>query len=116
DIAPGSASAFVANNVSMRLFNGAIYFYANDGTHGNEVWKLSPQTATATGFNVNTPSVAVSFNDPAVVDSNPAHYTISNLGAGGGTFSPLSVTYDAASRTASFALPVSIADGNYRLV
>jgi ELWxxDGT repeat protein len=114
DINPGSADAFNANSVSMRVSNGSLYFYANDNVHGNEVWKLSPQAATGNGFNVNTPAVTVTFNDPAIVNNTAATYTIQNL-PDGGTFSPLSVTYDAASRTASFALPANLADGRYRL-
>ena len=114
DINPGSAGAFTANNISMRAFNGALYFYANDNVHGNELWKLSPQAATGNGFNVNTPAVTVTFNDPATVNNTAATYTIQNL-PDGGTFSPLGVSYDAPSRTATFSLPTNLADGQYRL-
>jgi hypothetical protein len=79
DINPGSADAFNANSVSMRVSNGSLYFYANDNVHGNEVWKLSPQAATGNGFNVNTPAVTVTFNDPAIVNNTAATYTIQNL-------------------------------------
>src|SRR5256885_13240712 len=104
DINPGSTSA---SPVFLRVLGGSLYFFANDGVHGNEVWKLSPPLATATGFNVDTPAVTVTFNEAGAVASAPVTYTVQNL-SGGGTFSPLNVSYDSPSRAATFSLPTNL--------
>ena len=39
DIAPGAASAFGSQNPFLTDVRGTLYFVANDGTHGPELWK-----------------------------------------------------------------------------
>ena len=51
DILPGSSSGFpatVANGPGggnpLVVYNGAVYFTANDGTHGQELWRSDGNT------------------------------------------------------------------------
>jgi ELWxxDGT repeat protein len=39
DIRPGSSNAFTPNSSSFTNVDGTLYFVANDGTSGNELWK-----------------------------------------------------------------------------
>ncbi len=109
--AGGSAAS---SPVSLRGVNGSLYFFANDGVHGNELWKLTPPSATATDFNVNTSAVTVTFNETGSVNLTASTYSIQNTN-GGATFSPTGVSYNAAAHTASFSLPANLPDGRYRL-
>ncbi len=46
DINPGAASS---NPSSVTVYNNKLYFVANDGTHGYEVWSYNGNTAVLTG-------------------------------------------------------------------
>jgi ELWxxDGT repeat protein len=43
DIAPGGGgnNAPSSNPTDLTYFNGNLYFFANDGTHGNQLWKTN---------------------------------------------------------------------------
>ncbi len=44
DINPGSEASYPG---SFTVFNNALYFNANDGVHGYELWKLEPDVSTS---------------------------------------------------------------------
>jgi hypothetical protein len=44
DLNPGSEASYPG---SFTVFNNALYFNADDGVHGTELWKLEPDVATS---------------------------------------------------------------------
>ena len=64
DINPGSASSSIASLVNV---NNTLYFTANDGTHGTELWKVDPITGSA--------SMLKDISTAAGASSNPANFT-----------------------------------------
>ena len=57
DIRPGSSSS---SPNDLIVFNNALYFAANDGTNGNELWKYDGVNAPSMVANIR-PEVAVPF-------------------------------------------------------
>lgn len=54
DINPGSGSSFPSNKMHTFGFNGLLYFRANDGTHGEELWVTDgTQTGTSLFKDIN---------------------------------------------------------------
>jgi len=49
DIYPGKLSAFFSNTAASAFVNDVLYFTADDGTHGNELW-MTDGTAAGTSF------------------------------------------------------------------
>ena len=78
DIAPGSPSSqpFTIDSdgygsvesYALTNANGTLYFVANDGTHGNELWQVDPAIGTPVLFDLN----------PGSNNSNPRHLTSVN--------------------------------------
>lgn len=66
DIFPGAQGSYPRNLVNM---NGAVYFSANDGVHGVELWTTD---GTAAGTHL------VSDVAPGLAGSNPEYLTVSN--------------------------------------
>ncbi len=66
DIDPGSQSSYNANQTYFFASNNILYFDANDGTHGTELWKTD-------GTNAGT--VMVSDINPGAGSSNAANFT-----------------------------------------
>jgi ELWxxDGT repeat protein len=66
DINPGPASSFDSSLKSLTNVNGTLYFNANDGTHGTELWKSN-------GTSVGTVLVKDIF--PGVNSSEPQNLT-----------------------------------------
>ena len=50
DIRPGSAGAFPDSGQVITNVNGALYFAANDGVHGNEPWVIPANQLAAPGL------------------------------------------------------------------
>ena len=71
DIFPGTNSAFFWQNANLSTFNGALYFPADDGINGNELWK-SDGTAEGT--------VMVKDIYPGSLSGTPHSLTIDNNG------------------------------------
>jgi ELWxxDGT repeat protein len=111
DINVGSGSALPSTSMPLRAIGNALYFFANDGVHGNELWRLIPPAFRQADFNVDTARLVVTFDQSVTIDMTASDYTF-NL-VGGGSFSPASVSYDAATKSALFALPPGAPDGVY---
>jgi ELWxxDGT repeat protein len=66
---PQSFSGLGFNPTDLTVFNGALYFAADDGTHGVELWQSN---GTAAG------TVMVKDIDPGAIGSSPSSLTVFN--------------------------------------
>ena len=71
DVYPGTSGSGSGNFIS---FNNTLYFTANDGTHGNELWK-------AVGYNSPSSGFAATNEDTAIVFSGTRQISISDVDA-----------------------------------
>jgi len=69
DINPGTAHAFHYRFADFTAFNGAVYFQANDGTNGYELWKTDGTTEG---------TALVKDIYPGATGSGPSSYTAFN--------------------------------------
>ena len=70
DINPGARSSFDYRFKDFTVFNGALYFHANDGVNGSELWKTD---GTAAGT-----VLVKDINAAAGVSSSPSDFTVFN--------------------------------------
>jgi ELWxxDGT repeat protein len=121
DIMAGSASS---NPDGIAAVNGTIFFGATfidpaSGSTDREVWKLPDVFAPIVSSarfepDASQPTLLVRFNES--VDAVALASAIRVIDRATGAIVPgISVSYDAATATASVRLPTTLADGNYRL-
>ena len=70
DINPGARSSFDYRFSDFTVFNGALYFHANDGVNGAELWKTDGSAAGTV--------LVKDINPAAGVSSNPTDFTVFN--------------------------------------
>lgn len=70
DINPGARSSFDYRFSDFTVFNGALYFHANDGVSGAELWKTDGSAAGTV--------LVKDINPAAGVSSNPTDFTVFN--------------------------------------
>jgi ELWxxDGT repeat protein len=78
DINPGANDSFNNNYFGFKPVNGKVYFQANDGTHGEELW-VTEGTAATTHL-VKDINLGIANSDPYGVEFNGSFYFGANNG------------------------------------
>jgi ELWxxDGT repeat protein len=83
DIDPTTSSgpaSGIQNSPGFTLFGGRVYFQANDGTRGAELWRTDG-TTTSLFFDLNTTAVPDPFNSAVTLPGSGSPYALTPFGS-----------------------------------
>ncbi len=83
DIRPGAVSGLVSYSSSLTNLNGTLYFYANDGTSGIELWKSDGTTAGTVLVKDIRPGIGSSIDGRPMLNLNGTLYFSATDGTNG---------------------------------
>jgi ELWxxDGT repeat protein len=68
DLNPGSGSSSLSHSPPPLVFNNALYFFANDGAHGTQLWKSDGTGANTVALTSGAPGTPTSLNQVAAAN------------------------------------------------
>jgi ELWxxDGT repeat protein len=114
DISPGTGGSSPSQPV---IVNGTLYFAAGSLVPHYQLWKLPDEIAPrVVGSKVHIETahrVQFRFSEDVAASLAPGDVQVQKL-VGGAVYSPVSASFDAASRYGTFSLDTILPDGNYR--
>ena len=111
DIMPGSKTSNPENLVDVK---GVLFFSANNGQHGNELWKYTPDSLAIAPLDLETvcANSLIHFTT-TTFGFSPTRYTWSSEPAGiNGSGTTVSFTAPRVSTVTTYSLTISATDGN----
>jgi ELWxxDGT repeat protein len=68
DLNPGSGSSSLSHSPPPLVFNNGLYFFANDGAHGTQLWKSDGTGANTVALTSGAPGTPTSLNQVAAAN------------------------------------------------